>query len=76
MLASRGFVYLSEYSAGGTDPNHYHDDCRCAIVPSWSKDPIVEGYDRHDYDEGYQRYLEQDHSKHLENVKKRKRSNQ
>jgi hypothetical protein len=76
MLASRGFVYLSELSAGGIDPDHYHDDCRCQVVPSWEKSPRAEGYDRHDYDEGYQRYLEQDHSKHLENVKKRKRSNQ
>lgn len=76
MLASRGFVYLSEMSAGGMNPDHYHDDCRCQVVPSWEKSPRAEGYDRHDYDEGYQKYLEQDHSKHLENVKKRKRSNQ
>ena len=69
MLASRGFVYLSELSAGGTDPNHYHDDCRCQVVPSWEKSPRVEGYNKHDYDEGYQKYLEQDHSKHMANVK-------
>jgi hypothetical protein len=74
MLASRGFVYLSEYSAGGTDPNHYHDDCRCAIVPSWSKDPIVEGYDRHDYIDGYEKYLEQDHSKHEAKLKVTRRN--
>lgn len=67
MLASRGFVYLSEDSAGAS--RHYHDDCRCAIVPSWSNDPIVEGYDRHDYVEGYKEYLGQDHSRHEANVK-------
>lgn len=74
MLASRGFVYLSEYSAGGTDPNHYHDDCRCAIVPSWSKDPIVEGYDKHDYDDGYIAYLGQDHSKHEAKLKETRKN--
>ena len=64
MLASRGFVYLSELSAGGIDPDHYHDDCRCQVVPSWEKSPRAEGYDRHDYIDGYEKYLEQDHSKH------------
>lgn len=69
MLASRGFVYLSEMSAGGIDPDHYHDDCHCQVVPSWEESPRVEGYDRHDYDEGYQRYLDQDHSKHEAKLK-------
>lgn len=69
MLASRGFVYLSEMSAGGIDPNHYHDDCHCQVVPSWEESPRVEDYDRHDYDEGYQRYLDQDHSKHEAKLK-------
>lgn len=51
MLASRGFVYLSTASAGKM--NHYHDDCRCAIVPSWSKSPIVNGYNPDSYIDGY-----------------------
>lgn len=68
MLASRGFVYLSELSAGATNPDHYHDDCRCQVVPSWERSPRVEGYDRHDYDAGYQRWLEQDHSRHEQMV--------
>lgn len=69
MLASRGFVYLSEMSAGGIDPDHYHDDCRCQVVPSWEESPRVEGYDRHDYIDGYEKYLEQDHSKHEAKLK-------
>ncbi len=69
MLASRGFVYLSEMSAGGIDPDHYHDDCHCQVVPSWEESPRVEGYDRHDYIDGYKKYLEQDHSKHEAKLK-------
>lgn len=72
MLASRGFVYLSERSAGEYD--HYHDDCRCAVVPSWSKNPIVEGYDRRDYIGGYQEWLDQDHSKHDARAKAARRN--
>lgn len=44
MLASRGFVYHSEATAGEFD--HYHDDCRCSVVMSWDRDkPHIEGYD-------------------------------
>lgn len=43
MLASRGFVYLSEQTAGAL--GQYHADCDCEIVPSWDKSPKVEGYD-------------------------------
>lgn len=71
MLASRGFVYRSELSAGGIDPDHFHDDCRCTVVPSWGEGS-VEGYDPRDYDEGYQEWLEQDHSQHEQNVRDRK----
>lgn len=74
MLASRGFVYLSEMSAGGINPDHYHDDCRCQVVPSWEKSPRAEGYDRHDYIDGYEKYLEQDHSKHEANAKATRRN--
>lgn len=45
MLASRGFVYHTEESAGG-HWNHYHDDCRCQVVMEWDKDAHhIEGYD-------------------------------
>lgn len=42
MLASRGFVYRSERSAGGA--GHYHPNCDCRIVPGFDGD-AVEGYD-------------------------------
>ena len=42
MLASRGFVYSSEKTAGAID--HYHNDCDCKIVPGFDGTE-VEGYD-------------------------------
>ena len=45
MLASRGFVYRSEKSAGALD--HYHANCDCRIVASFDAD-TVEGYDPDD----------------------------
>lgn len=57
MLASRGFVYYSRLTAGGLDPNHYHSDCQCMVVPSWGKGS-VEGYDPSDYQKGYQEWLD------------------
>lgn len=50
MLASRGFEYGSEDSAGG----EYHDNCQCVAVPSWGNEPIP-GYDP---DALYQDYLD------------------
>lgn len=47
MLASRGFTYTSEESAGG-DGNKYHDDCHCRIIPSWGKQTLT-GYDPDKY---------------------------
>lgn len=44
MLASRGFVYASEATAGGDRPDHYHNDCNCKIMPEFD-DTEVEGYD-------------------------------
>lgn len=45
MLASRGFVYSTQTSAGG-DWNHYHDDCRCQIVAEFDAEAHhIEGYD-------------------------------
>lgn len=67
MLATRGFAYLSEHEAGGDDPHHYHDDCRCAVVPSWDRSPSAEGYDPKAYESGYQEWLDADHSEHEAN---------
>lgn len=44
MLASRGFVYASEATAGGDRQDHYHNDCDCKIMPEFG-DTEVEGYD-------------------------------
>lgn len=49
MLGSRGFAYASAKSAGddmlhGTNADHYHAFCKCEIVPSWDKNPVVDGY--------------------------------
>lgn len=71
MLASRGFVYLTEGRAGAVD--HYHADCDCRIVCSWdtyasgvsrrrSADVEVEGYDM---DALYDRYVDDLHSGRL-----------
>lgn len=43
LLASRGFVYASETTAGWG--NKYHHDCDCQAVADWSDDPRIEGYD-------------------------------
>ena len=46
MLSSRGFVYRSERTAGGT--HDYHDHCDCVIIPGFKDLPAseqVEGYD-------------------------------
>ena len=56
-LASRGFVYHTEQTGGV----HVHDGCSCVIVPSWDKSPQVEGYNKHDYDEGYKRFKAKDY---------------
>ena len=54
MLASRGFVYYTEKSAGG-DFNRFHPDCDCQVVGEWDKDQHhIEGYDP---DAMYDRYL-------------------
>lgn len=42
MLASRGFAYRSEETAGGS--GHYHPHCDCRIVPGFDG-MEVEGYD-------------------------------
>lgn len=42
MVAGRGFVYGGKETAGMFDK--YHNECDCQVVPDWSKDPKVEGY--------------------------------
>lgn len=69
MLASRGFVYLSEESAEGT--NHVHRGCDCVVVPGvghfedgaertsmgdWVQDTTIEGMDRDDLTELHGRW--------------------
>ena len=44
MLASRGFVYTSEATAGATKLDHYHSGDDCRVVAQWD-DGGVEGYD-------------------------------
>lgn len=52
-MASRGFVYTSEHTAGrGTK---YHGRCDCVPTPEWSDDPRIAGYDP---DAMYEMYLE------------------
>ncbi len=51
MLASRGFSYLSEDTAGRQ--MQYHADCDCDIVPSWGSGKL-KGYDPDKYREMYQ----------------------
>lgn len=46
MLASRGFVYRTDRSAGSV--NHYHPNCDCRVVPGFDG-MTVEGYDPDDY---------------------------
>lgn len=44
-MASRGFVYYTEESAGG-HWNHYHDDCRCQVVAEFDAEAHhIDGYD-------------------------------
>lgn len=44
MLASRGFVYSSEATAGAVKLDHYHSGCDCRVVSQWDGGG-VEGYD-------------------------------
>ena len=43
MLASRGFVYYSEESAG--QGNEWHDNCDCAPISGLNQDDLPEDYD-------------------------------
>lgn len=55
MLASRGFVYLSEWTAEhrASDGDLYHSCCRCIAISSFDSDPRLEGYDPDKYKDMY-----------------------
>lgn len=55
MLASRGWVYHSRESAGGSAFTRFHDRDDCLIVPQWEQDEAhIAGYDP---DAMYDRYM-------------------
>ena len=54
MLASRGAVYHSKYTAGAVD--HYHANCDCKVVPDFGDG--IEGYDPSVYYDQYRAMLE------------------
>jgi hypothetical protein len=51
MLASRGFVYWSEESAGEFDK--WHNDCDCAVVAGTDSGSLPEDYDLTLYESAY-----------------------
>lgn len=54
MVASRGFVYRTDKTAGLS--SEYHDDCDCQVVPEWDRaQHHIAGYDP---DAMYARYLD------------------
>ncbi len=55
MLASRGFVYASERSAGKLD--HYHQNCDCRVTPQWGRESY-EGYDPDEYLRQYEQLVD------------------
>lgn len=82
MLASRGFAYNSEMSAGKLDPDHYHDGCRCRVVCSWEDDPAIAGLSEDEYNDrawaehkgAAKSFASKDHSKHERNRKEKRRN--
>lgn len=82
MLASRGFAYNSERTAGKFDPDHYHDGCNCRVVCSWEDDPILDGFTPEEYDDkawdtyggDAKSYASRDHSKHKQHQQEKRRN--
>lgn len=82
MLASRGFAYNSEKSAGKHDPDHYHDGCRCEVVCSWEKDPRIAGLSEDEYNDraygehrdAYRSWASKDHSQHRQHQQEKRRN--
>lgn len=55
MLASQGFVYVSEWTAEFKgDGDKYHDCCDCVPISSFDSDPRLEGYDPEAYYKMYE----------------------
>lgn len=53
LLASRGYVYGSEYAAGKRGSgNEFHDGCDCEVVP-FSGPGSIKGYDYKQYEDKY-----------------------
>lgn len=82
MLASQGFVYNSEMTAGKLNPDHYHDGCRCRVVCSWERDPIIDGMSASEYNDrawdeygaDARSYMSRDHSQHERNRTQKRRN--
>jgi hypothetical protein len=61
MLAARGFVYHSKFSAGDNDLNRYHDHCHCYVILRYVDVPnlpplnkyLQAAYQREVIDKGY-----------------------
>lgn len=56
MLASRGFDYVSEKSAGAL--NKFHANCDCKVVPQWGGESY-EGYDPDEYLDQYAKLMDE-----------------
>lgn len=59
MLASLPNGYLTEESAGGKDPDHFHSGCKCKVVPAKTADEI-EGFEPAEYESIWRRFREID----------------
>ena len=56
MLASRGFVYVSK--ASGKLFGHSHEHCDCDVIPSFSDDEGLEGYNPDEYLDFYNAHVQ------------------
>lgn len=63
MLASRGFVYASEKTAGEFD--HFHDNCDCKVIAGFGDDAGIEGYDPDAYLDYYYSHVQYDEYGHV-----------
>lgn len=72
MLASRGFVYATEATAGDMGRgvgDDFHDDCDCQVVPEWDAEAHhIEGYDPDALYDVYLKAREQAGSGDLKNI--------
>lgn len=70
MLASRGFAYLSDETAG-RGGSRYHADCDCKVIPSWGKQTL-KGYDLDEYQQIYENahHAGEDYKKTLQRIRR------